>query len=290
MSSSGTRSFFVKAVTLAVFLAISCGSCKRSMPFDPSAPLHKKWEKVSSWVGGEHDYIVISDIAMLSGTDFFKNVFLKNTGKAMSLLKGFNVETDVGIAVFTGGLMYLGGRFDEDAVIQKIRSLLAEDNASLSIEGFKGWKIYTESPSGSSFVFLEDHLLCFGRTEDLRSLLANKRELTPPSAIDLTHAVWGRINKGRIIYPKMIDMTISADIDKDMELFATARFPEAIQARAFADEVEGIKTIKTIQSIDEPWLADLLDGITIRQKGDSVVLRTSVNSAMAKKILKKVGQ
>lgn len=278
---------FKKLFGLALVM-VFMSSCK---PFDPTAPLSKKWDRVSSWVPSSPSYLVVADFNALSKTEFFRKAFLSGTEKTIPLLSGFNVETEVGIMVFADDLMFIGGKFNPKELTERIKSSLKEDNDSVTEEKYKDKIIFTEEKDGSSFVFLEKHLVCEGKIEKLKELINQHTSSKPgPAGVDTSHILFGRLNNYKNSFSKVTDLTFFADIDSEVKINAVTKFSSEKEAIGFADEAEGIKTIKTIQSVDEPWLADFLDGINIKRVDSEVVLSTTLDVSVAKTLLKKVMQ
>lgn len=274
------------ALVICMFLS-SCSGCPVAKKFDPKAPLEQKWGMVSEWVPGNSNYVVLIDVYKLAATEFYQRAIAGN--RSIPLLNGFNAESDGGIAVVTGGLFFLGGDLKPEEVIKRIKASVENPKNAVTEVKYKEKMIYTDPAAGSSFVFLEKHLLCYGSEADIKSLIDNKaaKKVQPPS-VETGKMVWGRFTKDGIIYGKAKELTFTAEASSNLKISAEALFDSVQDAASFADELKGVKAIKTIQSIDEPWVADVIDSIAIVQAGDKVGIAAVIDEAIAKKLLRRV--
>lgn len=276
--------FMLLASCLLLFA--SCKGCPIAKKFDPKAPLEQKWGMVSEWVPGNSSYIVLIDVYKLAATEFYQKAIAGN--KAIPLLNGFNVESDGGIAVMTGGLMFIGGSFKPEEVVGRIKASVEGQKSAVAEVKYKDKMIYTDAAAKGSFAFLEKYLLCYGSEAEIKSLIDNKKEKKlQPAKVDTSKTVWGRFAKDGIIYGKAKELTFTAEASANLKISAEALFDSAKDAASFAEELKGIKAIKTIQSIDEPWVADVIDSIAIVQAENKVGIAAVVDEATAKKLLKR---
>ncbi len=272
---------------MTILLLASCNSCQNFRPFDPAAPLSEKWERISPWISGSSPYIVVADLNKLAETDFFKEVFTNNADKNLQLFKAFNIQTDVGIVAFANDVMFIGGKFEPEAILQKIGETLKEDEAELQEDSYRHKKLYTSTDEpDSSFTFLEKYLIAFGNKDSLKKLIGDKGSGKPP-AVDTSRIFWGHINDASKYYSKIGSLEFYADITSTMKVFAVASLASKEAAKSMVEELEGIKTIKTIQSVDEPWLADVLDEIKIDRDDSLVNVNAVIDQKTAKAMLKR---
>lgn len=273
-------------VSLLLFFA-SCKGCPVAKKFDPKAPLDQKWAMVSEWVPDNSIYIVLIDVYKLAATEFYQRAIAGN--KSIPLLNGFNAESDGGVAVITDGLFFLGGDFKPEEVIKHIKASVENPKNTVTGVKYKDKVIYADPAAGSSFAFLEKHLLCYGSEAEIKGLIDNKeaKKIQPPGVVT-SKMVWGRLTKDGIIYGKIKELTFSAEASSNLKISAEALFDSEKDAVSFADELKGIKAIKTIQSIDEPWVADVIDSIAIVQAGDKVGIAAVIDDGIAKKLLRGV--
>lgn len=253
--------FYLKIFSiLSAAAAVSCSS------FNPSASFDSKWSKISGWISDQNKYVVAIDTNSIAKTDLGKDLIPE--------LAGFGINGDAGILVFTKSLVFVGGRFDEKAVLEKIK---AGAKSPLTEELFLNKTIYTDGKTKSSFAFLEKFLICQGKEKDIKNLIKAGKQATSPK-IDTGHQIAG-------VFKYKSDILLYADIVSSLDFSAKATFKTSKDASVFAEELEGIKTIKTIESVDEPWLADALDEISIEQSENVVKISAKVSLQSAKKIL-----
>ncbi len=279
--------FAALAMTLLIcVLLTSCSGCPVAKKFDPKAPLEQKWAMVSEWVPGDSIYVVLIDVYKFAATEFYQKAIAGN--RSIPLLNGFNAESDGGIAVITGELFFLGGDFKPEEVIKRIKASVENPKNTVTEVKYKDKVIYADPAAGSSFVFLEKYILCYGSEADIKSLIDNKeaKKIQPPGVVT-SKMVWGRFSKDLIIYGKAKELTFTAEATSNLKISAEVLFDSAKDAALFADELKGIKAIKTIQSIDEPWIADVIDSIAIVHAGDKVGIAAVIDDGIAKKLLKR---
>lgn len=274
-------------LTMTFALLLSCKACEKLEPFNVSSPLETKWSRISEWVSSDTGYIGIADVQTIVGTDFFKDFIAKDKGKTFPLFKGFDVETDAGIIVGTGNIIYIGGCFDPNIMTEKILAALKDDGSENVEESYKGYKIYSDKATGNAFTFLEKFLLCQGNIDAIKKLVDDKKagRIEPPQ-VETTHPLWLQLNKGSYGPSNLNYMIFAADIDKTMKVKGSTKFSTPEEAAAFAEQLEGIKTIKTVQSIDDPWLTTLINDISVEQSGDIVRVYTSFDVNRLRKVLK----
>jgi hypothetical protein len=277
----------IVAVVAAGF--ISCKFIASLSSFKPDAPMNEKWRKIAEWVPGGSSYFVMADIKRISETDFYKNVFADSSIRSLALLKGLDPDGGAGIVVGTGGLFFIGGKFDAKKVLTNIKSELDKQKMTLEQEKHLGKIIYSDKKGLSSFSFLEKYLVCFGNTDDIKHLIDAKKtgRLAQLDANPLQDLV-ARIGPGVKIYGKMTELDITATVSSTLNLKASGAFQSTEDAENFMTEAQGIKAIKTIESFDEPWLADVIDNIELKQSGQDVLMSMTMDPQAAKNILKKV--
>jgi hypothetical protein len=148
--------------------------------------------------------------------------------------------------------------------------------------------IYANTAGKGSFAFLEKYLLCYGGEAEIKKLIDNKeaKRLKPPAVVT-SKMVWGRFTKDGIIYGRAREITFTAGASKSLKVSAEALFDSEGDAASFAEELKGVKAIKTIQAMDEPWVADVIDSVAIVQTGGKVGIAAVIDEAIAKKLLKR---
>jgi len=277
---------------LPVLLAAVLVSCKfiaGLTSFDPNAPTNEKWQKISAWVPGGSGYLVVVDVKRFSSTQFYKDVLADSSIKSLAMVKGLDTEGGSGIVAATAGLFFIGGKFDDKKVTENIGAELEKQKMPLVHEEYGGKTVHSDKSGSSAFTFLEKYLLCFGGLADIKKLIDDKNagKIAPPQ-INPLQELYGKIGPGVNIYGKMSELLFSATAASNLNIKAYGRFPSENDAMSFVTDAEGIKAIKTIQSIDEPWLADVIDNIALKQNGASVDMSLTLEPPAAKNILRKV--
>lgn len=282
MISSTTKYLLIVALLLT-------SSCNWLRPIDPSAPLNEKWSKVEKWVPSNTRYIVIADINKISLSPFYKEVFTKDPGKKLSLISFIDPASRAGIVVFADDLVFIGGRFEKNTAVQLIKGMMNDDNKVVAEERYNGKTIYRSESSDSAFAFLEKYLICYGDAKNIKTLMDEKAggKITPPK-VDTSFPLWAHINGKLESYSKITDATLTAELDGALKLKATAPFATEKEAIAVEEEAVGIKTLKTLEYADEPWISDIIDGISIARKGAVVEANATFDPASAGKLLRRM--
>jgi hypothetical protein len=273
-----------------LFLAALTASCGLFKRFDPNAPLAAKWAFISDWTEGGARYYFIIDVNKLAAAPFYKEAFEKSPGRYFSLFSKIDADTEAGIVVVTDKFVYIGGRFDKATIASRIEQAFEKEKGLLEESTYKKKRIYTDKSGtgGESFALLEKYLLVFGSKTDIKALIdAREKKAIIPPAMNTDHLVWGRIKDASNLYPKLTSVTISADLQEILNIRASTDFATETEAANFAEQMTGIKTIKTIESVDEPWLADSIDGIKIERNLTNVVLSSAIDAPTAKRLIKR---
>jgi len=264
-----------------LFATIFFSSCNWFAPFSPSTPLENKWVRIEKWVPSDSTYFFLIDINKAAKTPFYKKAILGNTNKYLAILSNINPETEAGIIAITDKFVFIGGDFEATDLIERIKEGIETKKGALKDTVYKKRTIYYEKDGGPAFAMLEKYLVCYGGMDDIKKLIDDrpKKKIVPVKA-DTSFTIWGIINKDRPI-------VFTADLGERLEISATANFPGEKETEAFAEEAVGIKTIKSLEYMDEPWLADFIDGIAILKGGDKVVIKSAMDVDTAKKLIKK---
>lgn len=249
----------MKLLAKIFIIAVALSSCS-FFSFNPSASLDSKWLKIKEWVPGDGKYFILADI-----------------NKIVRAELGSDLPQEAGIIALTKDFTFIGGKFDTKIFFSKI----AKNYRGLNEQKVLDKIIYTDPDSKASFSFLEKYLLCQGKEKALKELIQKHadKKIVPPNA-DTSHMLSGQLDY-------KADIKLTGDIGQALILKARANFPSAKNAADFTEELRGVKTIKLIQLVDEPWLADILDNVKIEQTDKEVVISTSLDTASAKKLIKK---
>jgi len=123
--------------------------------------------------------------------------------------------------------------------------------------------------------------------KELVSLKASKA-ISPPEAVT-NYPVWGTVKDLGDKTLALSKVTFIAVPGDSFKIEAFADLEDEARALTFLDELEGFRAIKAIQSMDEPWLADLITSISLSREGKRVTLRADIDTANARRLLKKGG-
>lgn len=284
MSSSYKRLI----VAVSLILLSGCGLFAR---FDPQAPLLEKWRFVQKWVPSDYSYLVVADLNRFASTEFYKKIVENPVAKKSIIFGGFDASTDAGLAAFSDGLFYVGGKFDTQATLKKIKDAATTDGVALTELAYKGKTIYTDATANYSFTFLEKYLICQGSPDLIKALIDkyNDKKIIP-AEVSTNKVLSGRLTNKMYIYGKMTGLDFEADIARGLKLTARGTLPSKEDATALIDEIAGIRAIKTIQSIDEPWLAEVIDNIRVKQDASNVDLDIEMSPELTIDILKRIAK
>jgi len=266
------NSFYKKISFVAVFFLLA--GCGLFTKFDPQAPMIEKWKAVKKWIPNDSAYLVVADLNRFASTELYKKISEGPVSKKSPIFSGFNASTDAGLAVFSDGLFYIGGRFDPQTTIKKIKDVIIPEGITLTESAYKGKVIYSDATVNNSFAFLEKYLICQGSPDKIKGLIdryADKKIV--PAEISTNKVLSGKLNNRMYIYGKITSLDFEADIARGLKLTARGALPSKEDAAALIDEIAGIRAIKTIQSIDEPWLAEVIDDINVSQDGSYINLK-----------------
>ena len=270
------------ALAMTIGLTLLCTSCTR---IDPAAPLAKKWEIVSKFVPATQSYLVVIDNKTLTESEIYKAIAKDDPKSIPAMIKSAGDNPANGITVINDGMVFLGGAFDTKELSKKIVATVTETGGNITEEKIKGKTLFVDKRMKAGFVFLKPYLLVQGDETKLKELIAGNLKPTT-STIDTTHTFWAKFIAPKEVNKEMTELVIFGDAAKTFKVFASAEFTNSEFAKVFYDEAQGYKTLKTIQSIDEPWISDAIDAIDIKLDGKKINFSADLEARPARSLLR----
>lgn len=298
------KMFVMAAVLFPLALLLKdSGHQMKGGGYDPAAPTAAKFRRIEKWLPRDAELIIVVDMSRLAGRPDIAARIAALVLRA-NVIDGFDggivgpvLANPQGIGMAAGALCLGGasdapyamaviqGALDRSAMVGRVQTQLAAENARLVTEEAEGTRIYFETPSDAPFAFAfpDAHHLIAGPKEAVVRLLMSEKT---PSAGDL-RAHWpaprddgmlfGRLaftDRLRSVLPPQIANLDEVLIYADDELNINLVIPcdAARQAQDITLFVEGMRTLYLLDGRAQSIVASIMRGMRITNQDNAVVV------------------
>jgi len=309
-------------VVLSLAFAFAGTACQRAgkkapppSSYDSSITLEQKARGVLPWSPADADLIAIIDTNKLLTSTIYKilpsdirNTFpweyIHSGGNALSAKIGmvasfikFGSKEDP----FRYRALLLQGDLKKDDILKGIEESSKKESKQLDVTSESGIEMYryTDDDDLNSIAFLEPHLVAIGTKEGLEWIASeHKKNLSRTTsasifdALDLTKTAAANVSmtaKLKEFFPPLFHsiqtVGLNAGVAEGLDIKVVFSFSAPDKAVEFAKNLEGLKAIEEITSLDNKWLKNLIGAIRISAEGGRVTGEVSISADLLLKLL-----
>lgn len=294
-------------------------ACKKTPPpasYNPAIPLTQKVQGVLPWVPSDADLMAVIDTHKLLTSLFYSalpsNVrqafpweYMHSGGEALSSRLGlvasfikFGAKNDP----FHNRALLLQGDLKKDDILKWIEESSKKDGKQIETTTEAGVTIYqytNDDDDLNSIAFLETNLIAIGTKEGIGWIAAEHKKnmaaaalASPLNGLDLNQTAAARISMTENLkefFPPLFhpiqNINVNAGIADGLDLKVVFTFAAPKTAVEFAKNLEGLKAIEEITSLDNKWLRNLIGAIKIGTEGERVTCELSASAKLLLKLL-----